>query len=349
MRWLGGALIICAAIFWGIRTPALSAGVTGAGASFPYPLFAKWTVSYRNATGIEVNYHSIGSGGGISQIEAKTIDFGASEMPLKPEALEKAGLVQFPTVIGGVIPVLNLEGIKPAEIKLSGKVLAGIYLGKISKWNSPEIARLNPGVRLPDKYIGVVHRSDASGTSFAFTNYLSGVSPQWKQVAGTGISVSWPTGVGAKGNEGVASYVQKISGSIGYVEYAYVLQNNMTYALMKNRNGLFVKPGPKSFRAAAAAIRWKELKDFYTVLTDEPGRDSWPITGVTFILMYKDPHDPITAKNTLDFFTWAEMKGEQTANALGYVPMAEGVVKLIRKQWRTEIRGADGRPLEPGL
>ncbi len=332
-------------LWFGVAATAIAADITGAGATFPYPLYAKWAEAYKNETGIGVNYQSIGSGGGISQIKAKTIDFGASDMPLEPEELEKAGLVQFPTVIGGVIPVVNLEGVKPGEIKLSGRVLADIYLGKITKWNDPEIANLNEGVKLPDKHISVVHRSDASGSTFTFSNYLSKVSPEWKQAVGTGVSVSWPAGMGGKGNEGVAAYIQNFSGSIGYVQYAYVLQNNMTYTMMQNREGQFVKPDAKNFQAAAADADWANSKDFYIVLTDQPGKDTWPISGATFILMHKVQKDPKTAKLVLDFFTWAYQSGGKLASELGYIPMPASVVELIHKEWKAEINGPDGNPI----
>jgi len=332
-------------LWFGVAATAIAADITGAGATFPYPLYAKWAEAYKNETGIGVNYQSIGSGGGISQIKSKTIDFGASDMPLEPEELEKAGLVQFPTVIGGVIPVVNLEGVKPGEIKLSGRVLADIYLGKITKWNNPEIVNLNEGVKLPDKDISVVHRSDGSGTTFTFSNYLSKVSPEWKQAVGTGVSVSWPAGMGGKGNEGVAAYIQNFSGSIGYVEYAYVLQNNMTYTMMQNREGQFVKPDAKNFQAAAADADWANSKDFYIVLTDQPGKDTWPISGATFILMHKVQKDPKTAKHILDFFTWAYQSGGKLANELGYIPMPASVVELIHKEWKAGINGPDGNPI----
>ncbi len=346
MSALGRAVMLLGVLMGlGIGATAGAAGITGAGASFPYPLLARWTVAYKQETGIKVNYRSIGSGGGISQIEAGTVDFGASEMPLEPEELEKAGLVQFPALIGGVIPVVNLSGVTPGELKLNGKVLADIYLGKVTKWNSPEIAGLNEGVKLPDKFISVVHRADASGTTFTFCNYLSKVSPGWKRAVGVGVSVSWPTGAGAKGNEGVASYVQNISGAIGYVEYAYVLQNNMTYTLMENRQGRFVKPDLNSFRAAAANTKWENTKDFYTVLTDRPGKDAWPILGVTFILMHKIQRDPETARRALDFFSWSYRNGGKMADELSYVPMPASVVELIRREWKEEFRGRDGKPL----
>ena len=345
MRSLGRTLTMFMVLWFGVAATAIAADITGAGATFPYPLYAKWAEAYKNETGIGVNYQSIGSGGGIKQIKAKTIDFGASDMPLEPEELEKAGLVQFPTVIGGVIPVVNLEGVKPGEIKLSGRVLADIYLGKITKWNNPEIVKLNEGVKLPDKDISVVHRSDGSGTTFTFSNYLSKVSPEWKQAVGTGVSVSWPAGAGGKGNEGVASYVQNISGSIGYVEYAYVFQNNMIYTMMQNREGQFVKPNATNFQAAAADADWANSKDFYIVLTDQPGEDTWPISGATFILMHKLQKDPETAKRVLDFFTWAYQSGGKLANELSYIPMPASIVELIHKEWKAEIHGPDGKPI----
>ncbi|MGC9194613.1 MAG: phosphate ABC transporter substrate-binding protein PstS [Syntrophobacteraceae bacterium] len=345
MRAIGAIGIMCMAMWFGASASVFASQITGAGASFPYPVFARWALSYRDKTGIKVNYRSIGSGGGISQLEANTIDFGASEMPLQPEALKKTGLVQFPAVIGGVIPVVNLRGVKPGEIKLSGKVLADIYLGKITKWNSPEIARLNEGVKLPDQYISVVHRSDSSGTTFTFTNYLSKISPDWKHGAGTGVSVSWPKGAGGKGNEGVASYVQNISGSIGYVEYAYALQNDMTYTLMENRDGFFVEPDAKSFQAAAAGYNWAGSKDFYVVFTDQPGKNAWPIIGVTFILMHKVSKDPLTAKRALNFFAWVYRSGGKLACELSYIPMPESAVKLIKQEWKSQIKGPDGKSI----
>jgi phosphate transport system substrate-binding protein len=332
-------------MWFGAGASASAAQITGAGASFPYPVFARWALAYRDKTGIKVNYRSIGSGGGISQLEADTIDFGASEMPLKPGLLQKKGLVQFPAVVGGVIPVVNLQGIKPGEIKLSGRVLAEIYLGKITKWNSPEITKLNEGVKLPDQFISVVHRSDASGTTFTFTNYLSKISPEWKRGVGTGVSVSWPKGAGGKGNEGVASYVQNISGSIGYIEYAYAFQNTMTYTLMENRDGFFVRPDAKSFQAAAAGYNWAGSKDFYVVITDQPGRNAWPIIGVTFILMHKVSKDPPAAKGALKFFDWVYRNGGNSAGELSYIPMPEGVVKLIKQEWKAQIMGPDGKAL----
>jgi phosphate transport system substrate-binding protein len=315
--------------------------ITGAGATFPYPIYAKWADAYKKATGVGLNYQSIGSGGGIKQISAKTVDFGASDMPLKPEVLEKGGLMQFPTVIGGAIPTVNLKGIKPGELRLSGALLGDIYLGKVSKWNDPAIAAINPGVNLPDQAISVVHRSDGSGTSFIWSNYLSKVSPEWKEKVGVGTSLNWPTGVGGKGNEGVASYVQRIDGSIGYVEYAYVLQNHMTYVKMRNREGNFVSPSAKAFMAAAAGADWGAAPGMYLILTDAPGAHAWPIAGATFILMHKVQEKPANAKQVLKFFKWAYANGDKMAESLDYVPMPDKVVSLIESSWKN-IKDASG-------
>jgi phosphate transport system substrate-binding protein len=323
---------------------ASAADITGAGATFPYPIYAKWADAYKNATGIGLNYQSIGSGGGIKQISAKTVDFGASDMPLKPEMLEKEGLMQFPTVIGGAIPAVNLKGIKPGELKLSGELLGDIYLGKIKKWNDPAIAALNPGLALPAEAISVVHRSDGSGTTFIWSNYLSKVSPEWKEKVGEGTSINWPTGVGGKGNEGVASYVQRINGSIGYVEYAYVLQNKMTYALVKNREGHFVAPSAKAFMAAAAGADWSAAPGMYLILTDAPGANAWPIAGATFILMRKVQEKPERAAQVLKFFNWAYANGDRMAESLDYVPMPDSVVSLIETNWK-QIKDASGKPV----
>jgi phosphate transport system substrate-binding protein len=322
---------------------ALATDITGAGATFPYPIYAKWADAYKTQTGIGLNYQSIGSGGGIKQIEAKTVDFGASDMPLKPEDLDKNGLMQFPTVMGGVVPVVNINGIEAGQLKLDGKVLAAIYLGKITKWNDPEIAALNKGVNLPAEDITVVHRSDGSGTTFIFTNYLSKVSPDWKSAVGEGTSVSWKTGTGGKGNEGVASYVQRIKNSIGYVEYAYALQNKMANVEMKNREGKFVSPNAESFKAAAAGAKWAKAPGFYEILTDEPGKDSWPISGATFILMHKVQEKPENAKEVLKFFQWAYASGDQMAESLDYIPMPDSVVKLIEKAWKSQIKDASSK------
>ena len=295
---------------------ASAINLTGAGATFPYPIYAKWADTYKTQTGINLNYQSIGSGGGIKQIIAKTVDFGASDMPLKPEELEKNGLMQFPAVMGGVVPVINVPGIAVGQLKLDGKVLADIFLGKITKWNDPALMALNVGTKLPNETITVVHRSDGSGTTFIFTNYLSKVSSEWKSAVGEGTAVSWKAGTGGKGNEGVASYVQRIKHSIGYVEYAYALQNKMTYAQLKNHDGQFVKPDDTSFKAAAANADWEKAPGFYELLTNEPGKESWPITGATFILMHKTQDKPETAKEVLKFFDWAYSSGGKMAEAL---------------------------------
>ena len=327
-----------------LASSAFAAEITGAGATFPYPIYAKWADAYKKSTGTGLNYQSIGSGGGIKQITARTVDFGASDMPLKPEDLQKDGLMQFPTVIGGDVPVVTLKGIKPGELKLSGEVLANIYLGKIRKWNDPAIASLNAGAALPDTAISVVHRSDGSGTTFIWTNYLSKVSPEWKSRVGEGTSVSWPAGVGGKGNEGVASYVQRIQGSIGYVEYAYVLQNKMAYTLVKNAQGRFVAPSAKGFQAAAAGADWAKAPGMYLILTNAPGNDAWPIAGATFILMHKVQEKPENAKQVLRFFEWAYTKGDAMAEALDYVPLPDNVVKLIETNWK-QIADASGKPV----
>ena len=321
-----------------VALPALAVDITGAGATFPYPVYAKWADAYKKSTGVGLNYQSIGSGGGIKQITAKTVDFGASDMPLKPEELDKTGMIQFPTVIGGAIPTVNLKGIKPGELKLTPEALADIYLGKIKKWNDSAIASINPGVKLPDTDVNVVHRSDGSGTTFIWSNYLSKVSPEWKSKVGEGTAVNWPVGVGGKGNEGVAQYVQRIDGAIGYVEYAYVLQNKMTFVQMKNRDGNFVAPSAKAFQAAAAGADWKSAPGMYLILTDAPGKDAWPIAGATFILMHKVQDKPENGKQVLSFFDWAYDKGDRMAEELDYVPMPDSVVKLIEKTWSSEIK-----------
>lgn len=312
-------------------TLSAAQNVTGAGASFPAPLYSKWAADYKKATGAQVNYQSVGSGAGIKQIEAKTVDFGASDMPLTDADLSKNGLMQFPTVIGGVIPVVNIKGIAPGQLKLSGAVLGDIYLGKIAKWSDPAIKALNPTLSLPDEAIAPVRRADGSGTSFIFTNYLSKVNPEWKDKVGTGTAVNWPVGAGGKGNEGVAAFVNRLPNSIGYVEYAYVKQNKMTYAQLKNRDGNFVMPDDVSFKAAAAGADWS--KSFYQILTDEPGKDSWPITGATFILMHATQDKPAQAASVLKFFEWAYKNGDETANGLDYVPMPDSVVTIIEKAW----------------
>jgi len=315
---------------------------TGAGASFPAPLYSKWASDYNKATGVKINYQSVGSGAGLRQIEAKTVDFGASDAPLKDEDLNKKGLVQFPTVIGGVVPVVNIKGIAPGQIKLSGQVLGDIYLGKISNWSDPAIKALNPGVALPDASIAPVRRADGSGTSFIFTNYLSKVNAEWKSKVGEGTAVNWPTGAGGKGNEGVAAFVGRLPNSIGYVEYAYVKQNKMTYVQMQNAEGQFVSPDDSAFKAAAAGADW--AKSFYQILTNQPGKESWPITGATFILMQKSQEKPVQAATSLKFFEWAYKTGDKIASDLDYVPMPDSVKETILKSW-TAIQDTSGKAI----
>ena len=317
--------------------------VTGAGATFPAPLYAKWADAYNKVSGARINYQSVGSGAGLKQIRAKTVDFGASDMPLKDDELAKDGMVQFPTVIGGVVPVVNIQGIQPGQIKLTGQVLGDIYLGKVAKWNDAAITSLNPGVNLPDAAISVVRRADGSGTSFIFTNYLSKVNAEWKSKVGEGTAVNWPTGAGGKGNEGVSSYVQRLPNSIGYVEYAYAKQNKMTYVMLKNAAGNFVAPDDTNFKAAAAGAEWN--KSFYQVLTEQPGKDAWPITGATFILMHKVQDKPANAANALKFFDWAYANGDKMAADLEYVTLPDSLKALIHKQWTDNIKDASGKAI----
>ena len=319
---------------------ALAQDVTGAGATFPAPLYAKWASEYNKATGVKVNYQSVGSGAGIKQIDAKTVAFGASDMPLKDEDLAKKGQLQFPTVIGGVVPVVNIKGINPGQLKLNGQVLGDIYLGKITKWNDAAIKSLNPGLALPDADIAPVRRADGSGTTFIFTNYLSKVNAEWKGKVGEGTAVNWPAGAGGKGNEGVAAFVNRLPNSIGYVEYAYVKQNKMTYALMQNSAGNFVSPDDTAFKAAAAGADW--AKSFYQILTNQPGKDSWPLTGATFILMHKAQDKPAEAASTLKFFAWAYKNGDKMADDLEYVAMPAVVKAQIEKAW-SDIKDTSGK------
>ena len=322
---------------------AQAADVTGAGASFVYPVMSKWSSDYAKSTRKKVNYQSIGSGGGIRQIGAKTVDFGASDMPLTPEKLAEGGLQQFPTVIGAVVPVVNLEGIKPGDMKLTGEVLAGIYHGKITKWNDPAIVALNPDLKLSDQDIGVVRRADGSGTTFVFTNYLSKVSTEWKEKIGEGTAVQWPVGLGGKGNEGVSAFVQRLPGSIGYVEYAYAKQNKLSHAIMQNKEGQFVEPSAESFAAAAEGADWSKSA-FYEILTNEPGAKSWPITSATFILMHKTQDKPAQAAEVLKFFDWAYANGGDMALELEYVPLPKATVELIRASWG-EMKDGAGNPV----
>ncbi len=312
--------------------------ITGAGASFPYPIYAKWASLYEKETGNKVNYQSIGSGGGQQQIIAKTIDFGASDDPMKADLLQQHQLLQFPAIIGGTVPVVNLPGIKPGELKLSGDVLARIYLGKITKWNDPAILSLNPTLSLPDKNIIVIHRSDGSGTTFGFTNYLSKVSSDWKTTVGEGKSVKWPTGQGGKGNEGIAAYVRQMKYTIGYVEYAYAKQNQLAWTAMQNQAGQTVQPSKESFMAAAGNAKWNESAGMGVVLTNEAGEQSWPITAASFILIHKNSDKPEATQNVVKFFDWAFTKGQDAATELDYVPIPETVVKTIRGKWQTELK-----------
>jgi phosphate transport system substrate-binding protein len=338
-------IAMTAASAFAYASVSFATDITGAGSTFIYPIAAKWADAYKSQSGTNMNYQSIGSGGGIKQIEAKTVDFGASDMPMTPEDLKKNGLMQFPAINGGVVPVINLEGVAAGALKLDGATLASIYLGKITKWNDPAIAALNKGVKLSDQNITVVHRSDGSGTSFIFTNYLSKVSPEWKSTVGEGTAVSWKTGTGGKGNEGVASYVQRIKGAIGYVEYAYALQNKMNHVQMKNHEGQFVQPNIESFKAAASGAKWDKAPGFYEILTDEPGKSSWPITGSTFVLMHTTQDKPESAEAVLKFFDWSFKNGSKMAESLDYVPMPESVANLIRNAWKAEIKDAQGHAI----
>ncbi len=312
--------------------------VTGAGASFIFPVMSKWSADYKAATGKQVNYQSIGSGGGIAQIKAGTVDFGSSDAPLKPEELAKHGLAQFPSVIGGVVPIVNVQGIAPGALKLDGATLANIFLGKITTWNDPALAALNPGLSLPNAKITVVHRSDGSGTTFNFVNYLSKVSPEWKTKVGEGTSVQWPAGIGGKGNEGVAAYVKQIKGGIGYVELSYALQNKLSHTQLKNAAGRYVQPSQESFQAAAASADWAGSKDFYLVMTNAPGNEAWPITATNFILMYRQPKNQAGAKNAKQFFQWIYANGDAQATALDYVPLPDALVKQIEAYWAQNMK-----------
>ena len=319
-------------------TNAHATDITGAGASFIFPVMSKWSADYAKATGHRVNYQSIGSGGGIAQIKAGTVDFGSSDAPLAPEELAKAGLAQFPSAIGGVVPVVNVPGITPGQLKLTGPVLADIFLGKITRWNDPALAAINEGVTLPDSRITVVHRSDGSGTTFNFVNYLSKVSPEWKAKAGEGTTVVWPTGVGGKGNEGVAAYVKQIKGGIGYVELSYAIQNKMSHASMQNAAGQWVQPNPESFAAAAESADWTTSKDFFLVMTNAPGEKAWPIAATNFILVYKAPKNAEKGKATQDFFKWVYESGDAQAEALHYVPLPDALVEQIDAYWTANVK-----------
>jgi phosphate transport system substrate-binding protein len=337
MRIAVAATVLCGGI------PAGAAEITGAGATFPYPIYAKWADAYKTRTGVAMNYQSIGSGGGIAQIKARTIDFGASDMPLKTDDLQAAGLMQFPAIIGGVVPVMNLAGVAPGAIRLTGPVLADIFLGKIRKWNDKAIAELNAAVALPDEAIAVVRRSDGSGTTFIFTDYLSKVSPEWKSKVGSSTAVAWPEGVGGKGNEGVAAYVQRIKGAIGYVEYAYAKRNRMTHASLRNHDGQYVQPDDATFKAAAANADWKSAPGFYQILTDQPGSTAWPITGASFILMHVRQDKPQNAAEVLKFFDWSFRNGQTMAAELDYVPLPDTIVTIVEDAWKKQIVDGAGK------
>ena len=325
-----------------LAASALAQDVTGAGATFPAPLYAKWADAYNKATGAKINYQSVGSSAGLRQIRAKTVDFGASDIPLSDADLAKDGLIQFPTVMGGVVPVVNVRGIQPGQLRLSGQVLGDIYLGKVAKWNDPAIAALNPGVTLPDAAIAPVRRADGSGTTFIFTNYLSKVNAEWKSKVGEGAAVNWPTGAGGKGNEGVAAFVQRLPNSIGYVEYSYAKANKMSHVLMRNQAGSFVAPDDASFKAAAAGARWDQT--FFQILTDQPGAQSWPITGATFIVMQLKQDKPAQASTVLRFFDWAYSNGDKMASDLEYVPMPDAVKTIVRREW-AKIQDGGGKAI----
>ncbi|MEY4737173.1 MAG: hypothetical protein RL302_1492 [Pseudomonadota bacterium] len=316
--------------------------VTGAGATFPAPIYSKWASEYNKATGVKVNYQSIGSGGGIKQIDSKTVDFGASDMPQTDEVLKAKGQIQFPTVLGGVVPVINVKGIEPGQLKLTGQVLGDIFLGKIARWNDPAIKALNPALPLPDAAIAQVRRADGSGTTFIFTNYLSKVNAEWKSKVGEGTAVNWPVGAGGKGNEGVAAFVGRLPNSMGYVEYSYVKQNKLNYAVMQNSAGNFVKPEDDTFKAAAAGADW--TKSFYQILTNQPGKEAWPISGATYILMHTKQDKPASATEVLKFFSWAYKNGDKSAADLDYVPMPKPVITAIEKAWG-EIKDGSGKPV----
>jgi phosphate transport system substrate-binding protein len=323
---------------------AAATDISGAGATFPYPIYAKWADAYKTLTGVGLNYQSIGSGGGIKQIKAKTVTFGASDMPLKPEDLKAAGLLQFPMIIGGVVPVVNIKGVQPGQLHLDGATVAAIYMGDITQWDDAKIKHLNPKLALPSTAIAPVYRSDGSGTNFLFSDYLSKVSPKFMSSIGANTSVQWPTGIGAKGNEGVANMTTQTDGAIGYVEYAYAKQNKMAYALLTNKAGTTVAPSAESFQAAAANADWVHADSFYLILTDQAGAKSWPITGTSFILAYKHPDDPAPVKEALKFFAWAYKDGASMAAELDYVPLPPALIAQVKKTWASEIKSPDGKP-----
>jgi phosphate transport system substrate-binding protein len=323
---------------------AAAVDISGAGATFPYPIYAKWADAYKNLTGIGLNYQSIGSGGGIKQIKAKTVTFGASDMPLKPDDLKASGLLQFPMIIGGVVPVVNIKGVGPGQLQLNGATVASIYLGEITKWDDPRIKRLNPRLALPGTAIAPVYRSDGSGTNFLFSDYLSKESPKFQSSIGANTSVQWPIGIGAKGNEGVANMTAQTDGAIGYVEYAYAKQNKMAFSMLINKAGTAVAPGAESFQAAASTADWTAADSYYLILTDQAGAKSWPITGASFILLYKEPPDPAQVKEALKFFAWAYKDGAGMASELDYVPLPAPLIAQVKKTWSSQITSG-GHPL----
>lgn len=330
-------LAAVAATALGLVSPAIAGDITGAGSTFVFPILSKWSADYSTDTGTHVNYQSIGSGGGLTQIRNATVDFGASDAPMKPADLTKFGMGQFPLVIGGIVPVVNIEGVQPGQIKFTGPLLADIYLGKVKTWNDPAIAKINPDLKLPSAGISVVHRSDGSGTTFNWVNYLSKVSPEWRDKVGEGTSVEWPIGLGGKGNEGVAAFVTQTKNSIGYVEYAYVIQNKMTFGLVQNKAGKFIKPDAASFQAAAASADWGKAQDFYLIMTDAPGENAYPVAATVFVIMYKNPKDPARSKTAVDFFRWALEKGQKQADSLDYVPLPPTLVQQIEGYWKSQF------------
>ena len=336
---------IVSVIFLALATAVSAADLTGAGETFPYPIYSKWADAYKAATGIGLNYQSIGSGGGIKQIKAKTVDFGASDMPLKPEDLEKEGLMQFPAIIGGVVPVVNLEGIAPGQLKLTSDVIANIHLGKITKWNDQAITSLNPGITLPALPITVIHRADGSGTTFIWCDYLSKANVEFGKVIGAATAVKWPVGVGGKGNEGVAANVQRIKGAFGYVEYAYAKKNKIAHAQLKNRDGNFVQPSDDAFKAAAANADWDNAPGMYLLLTNQIGKDSWPATGASFIIMHKQQADALTGRAVLKFFDWSYKNGSKMSEELEYVHMPVSVIKLVQDNWKKELKDPSGQAI----
>jgi phosphate transport system substrate-binding protein len=337
--------LLASAVVATVSLSASAADISGAGATFPYPVYAKWADVYKKETGVGMNYQSIGSGGGIKQIKAKTVTFGASDAPLSGKDLNESGLAQFPMVMGGIVPVINVDGIAPGELVLDGPTLANIYLGTVKKWNDPAIAKLNPGKKLPSGAIALVHRSDGSGTTYNFTYYLADVSPDWKKKVGTNTAVQWPAGIGAKGNEGVANNVAQTKGSIGYVEYAYAKQNKLTFTRMVNKAGKTVAPTSEAFQAAAANADWKSQPGFGVILANEPGDASWPMTAATWILIHKKPADITATGEALKFFAWSYAKGDGMAKELDYVPMPDNVVGEIQKMWASDIKDSSGKPL----